>query len=241
MTGDAARLRPARADAARGERLRAILREPGVPSRGLRDEGLIDEIPELAALARTPQDPVWHPEGDVLVHSLWAADLAARHADESASAPSATAGRESPDASPAADGHVGPAGTRELLVLATLWHDIGKPETTQRRNGRITSYGHAERGAEIALSLGRRLELPDPLVRAASAIIATHMAHVSVKGQPSMKAVRRLRERLRAAGTSLEDWAIVVRCDGDARGSAARPDASVPWLRAAQRLPLADR
>ncbi|WP_214466486.1 HD domain-containing protein [Microbacterium flavescens] len=204
-----------RTDRERGERLRDVLRGPGVPSQRLRDEQLIDEIPEHAALARTPQDPSWHPEGDVLVHSLWAADLAAQHADRA-------------DAS---------ADARELLVLAALWHDIGKPATTRPRNGRITSYGHAERGAEIAVALGRRLGLPDPLVRAASAIIATHMAHVSVPGVPSDKAVRRLRDRLRSAGTSLEDWAVVVRCDGDARGSAARPDASIPWLRVAGRLP----
>jgi tRNA nucleotidyltransferase (CCA-adding enzyme) len=48
--------------------------------------------------------------------------------------------------------------------------------------------------------------------------------------------VRRLRDRLDAAGTSLEDWAVVVRCDGEARGPAARRDASVPWLRVARRL-----
>lgn len=204
-----------RSDRERGRRLRAALRGPGVPSQRLRDLLLIDEVPEHAALAHTPQDPSWHPEGDVLVHSLWAADLAALHADQV-------------DAS---------ADARELLVLAALWHDIGKPETTVRRAGRITSSGHAERGAEIALTLGRRLGLPQPLVRAASAIIATHMAHVSVRGQPSARAVRRLNDRLRAAGTSLEDWAVVVRCDGDARGAAARPDASVPWLQAAQRLP----
>ncbi|WP_127476006.1 HDIG domain-containing metalloprotein [Microbacterium sulfonylureivorans] len=200
-----------RTDRERGERLRASLRGPGVPSRRLRDELLVDEIPEHAALASTPQDPSWHPEGDVLVHSLWAADLAALHADGA-------------DAS---------ADARELLVLAALWHDIGKPDTTARRDGRITSYGHAERGAEIAVALGRRLGLPQPLVRAASAIIATHMAHVSVRGRPSAKAVR----RLRAAGTSLDDWAVVVRCDGDARGAAARPDASVPWLLVAHSLP----
>jgi tRNA nucleotidyltransferase (CCA-adding enzyme) len=208
----------ARTDRERGERLRAILRGPGVPSQQLRDAGLIEEVPELAALARTPQDPMWHPEGDVLVHSLWAADLAAEHADATIPASSS-------------------AGTRELLVLAALWHDIGKPDTTQRRNGRITSYGHAERGAEIAVALGHRLGLPDPLVRAASAIVATHMAHVSVGGRPSAKAVKRLRDRLRTAGTSLDEWAIVVRCDGDARGPAARPDASIPWLRVAATLP----
>lgn len=204
-----------RTDAERGRLLRTVLREHVRPSDGLRTEGLIEEIPELAALARTPQDPSWHPEGDVLVHSLWAADLAALHAVLT-------------DAEP---------DDRERLVLAALWHDIGKPDTTRRRDGRITSYGHAERGAEIVLALGRRLGLPRGLTRAVSEITATHMAHVSVKGAPSAKAVRKLQDRLRGAGTSLEDWAVVVRCDGDARGAAARPDASIPWLRVAAARP----
>ncbi|MEU1972796.1 HD domain-containing protein [Microbacterium sp. NPDC019599] len=195
----------------------AVPIDPALARRAVRAaarRALIEEIPELAALATTPQDPGWHPEGDVLVHSLWAADLAAEHAH----------------ATGASDDE------RELLVLAALWHDIGKPATTRRRNGRITSYGHAEHGADVARSLGARLGLPHPLVRAVSEIIATHMAHVSVNGMPSVKAVRRLRDRLRDAGTSLEEWAVVVRCDGDARGSAARPDASIPWLKVARGL-----
>ena len=209
-TGDA------RTDSDRGQRLRAVLREHARPSEGLRAEGLIDEIPEHAVLARTPQDPGWHPEGDVLVHSLWAADLAAEHADRTGAA----------------------TDLRERLVLASLWHDIGKPDTTRPRNGRITSYGHAERGAEIARDLGRRLELPPDLVRAVAEIVATHMVHVSVSGPPTPKAVRRLADRLARAGTSLQEWAVVVRCDGEARGPAARPDASLPWLRVADsRLP----
>lgn len=203
----------ARSDAERGRLLRTILRGSAVPSDDLRAARLIDEIPEHAALARTAQDPTWHPEGDVLVHSLWAADLAAEHAVHS---------NASPD-------------LRERLVLAALWHDIGKPETTRRRNGRLTSYGHAERGAEIAIALGRRLELPSALARGVAEIVATHMVHVSVSGDPSPKAVRRLVNRLAGAGTSLEEWAVVVRCDGEARGAAARPDASLAWLRVSNR------
>lgn len=198
-----------REDRALGAALRDITRGEPVPSAALREQGLVDDVPELAALARTPQDPRWHPEGDVLVHSLWAADLAAAHAER----------------------HRLDADRRELLVTAALFHDIGKPGTTRRQGDRITSHGHAEQGAEIVRAVGRRLALPQPLVTAVAAIVETHMTHHSVKGEPSPKAVRRLRDRLEASGTSLEDWAIVVRCDGEARGPAARPDASVPWTR----------
>jgi putative nucleotidyltransferase with HDIG domain len=206
--------RDIRSDREVGAALLGIARQSPIPSREIREDGIVDAVPELAALAATPQDPRWHPEGDVLVHSLWAADLAAAHAHES--------GIESD--------------RRALLVLATLLHDLGKPDTTRRMDGRITSHGHAERGAELIRSTGGRLELPRPLLTAAAAIAETHMAHISVRGEPSAKAVRRLRDRLVAAGTSLEDWAVVVRCDGEARGPAARPDASVPWLRVARGL-----
>jgi putative nucleotidyltransferase with HDIG domain len=209
MTG-----RGIRSDREVGAALLGIARQSPVPSLPIRDDGIVDAVPELAALAATPQDPHWHPEGDVLVHSLWAADLAAAYADERDLHPE----------------------RRPLLVLAALFHDLGKPDTTRTKDGRIISYGHAEHGAELIRSMGRRLDLPRPLVNAAAAIAETHMAHVSVRGEPSAKAVRRLRARLESAGTSLDDWAVVVRCDGEARGTAARPDASVPWLRVARGL-----
>ncbi|GLU90952.1 HD domain-containing protein [Agromyces sp. NBRC 114283] len=201
-------------DAALGAALLRVAAEASVPSATLRDAGLIDAVPELAALAATPQDPQWHPEGDVLVHSLGAADLAARLADEQG---------------------VGPE-RRRLLVLGTLLHDVGKPATTREREGRITSLGHAEHGGELVRELGARLTWPESLTEPLAALVETHMAHVSVQGDPSRRAVRRLRTRLEAAGTTLADWAVVVRCDGEARGAAARPDASLPWLRVAAEL-----
>ncbi|MFK4730490.1 HD domain-containing protein [Agromyces mediolanus] len=201
-------------DAALGAALLRVAAEASVPSAALRDAGLIDAVPELAALAATPQDPQWHPEGDVLVHSLGAADLAARLADEQGAEPD----------------------RRRLLVLAALLHDVGKPATTRAHEGRITSLGHAEHGGALVRELGGRLGWPGSLVRPLAALVETHMAHVSVQGEPTRRAVRRLRTRLETADASLADWAVVVRCDGEARGAAARPDASLPWLRVAAEL-----
>ena len=95
------------------------------PSRGLgllRDCGWIRHFPELEALIGCEQDPEWHPEGDVWIHTLHCMDsfAAERSGDE-----------------------------REDLVvgLAVLCHDLGKPSTTAKaEGGRITAKRHEPAG-----------------------------------------------------------------------------------------------
>ncbi|HEX5068259.1 MAG TPA: polynucleotide adenylyltransferase, partial [Myxococcota bacterium] len=56
---------------------RRLLLEGVRPSRGLhflRDTGWLAHSPELEALVGCRQDPVWHPEGDVWIHTLHALD-----------------------------------------------------------------------------------------------------------------------------------------------------------------------
>jgi len=45
----------------------------------------------------------------------------------------------------------------ETLALGALLHDVGKPQTMQPGPTRITFYGHAEIGAEIAVDICQRL------------------------------------------------------------------------------------
>ena len=70
----------------------------------------------------TPQDPEWHPEGDVWIHTLMAVDQAAALIED-LDAPRANA-----------------------VMLGTLCHDLGKPATTRRLDGRLRSYAHEEAG-----------------------------------------------------------------------------------------------
>jgi len=103
------------------------------PSGGLalmKEWGMLPVIaPELAPLAGTPQDPEWHPEGDVWTHTLLAVDQATP----------LLAGLDRPRAL--------------AVMLGTLAHDLGKPATTQRIDGRIRSLGHEEAGVALAESL----------------------------------------------------------------------------------------
>jgi tRNA nucleotidyltransferase (CCA-adding enzyme) len=96
------------------------------PARGLAllaEWGMLPKVaPELAPLAATPQDPAWHPEGDVWTHTLLAVDQAA----------GLLADLDPPRAL--------------AVMLATLCHDLGKPATTRFERGRLRSPGHEEAG-----------------------------------------------------------------------------------------------
>lgn len=196
-----------------GAALRRIAWSAAEPSRALIGEALICRVPELAALAGVPQDSRWHPEGDVLTHSLLAVDAAAKLWS---TRPGSTA-------------------RRGIVVLAALFHDVGKPDTTRSSEAFVASPGHAELGERIMLRAGARLGWPIGDVRAVAALVRHHMAPVSVQGDPTPKAVRRLQKRLAAAGTSLEEWWIVVNADGSARGVASDPTRGESWLRVRSR------
>jgi tRNA nucleotidyltransferase (CCA-adding enzyme) len=108
-----------------GEIEKLLLAAPR-PSRGLRllsEWGMLPKIaPELVPLAATPQDPAWHPEGDVWTHTLLAVDQAVPLLE----------GLDTPRAL--------------TVMLATLCHDLGKPATTTFERGRLRSPGHEEAG-----------------------------------------------------------------------------------------------
>ena len=50
---------------------------PSIGLRVLEDTGQLRFFPELDALRGVPQDPKWHPEGDVWLHTLMVLDVAA--------------------------------------------------------------------------------------------------------------------------------------------------------------------
>jgi tRNA nucleotidyltransferase (CCA-adding enzyme) len=112
------------------EKLLMKARRPSIGFALLRDWGMLEAIaPELVPLAATPQEPEWHPEGDVWIHTLLALDQAAPLI-----------------------GDLDPA--RALtVVLGTLCHDLGKPATTKVEEGRIRSRGHEEAGVAPTLTL----------------------------------------------------------------------------------------
>lgn len=115
-----------------GELEKLLLRadRPSIGLKCLYDLGAVDQIfPELKALLGVPQEPEWHPEGSVDVHTLMVVDEARMLIDDL------------------------PYERQVTVMLGALCHDLGKPPTTEFVDGRTRSRGHDEAGVEPTLSL----------------------------------------------------------------------------------------
>jgi tRNA nucleotidyltransferase (CCA-adding enzyme) len=100
------------------------------------DLGVVEKLmPELHALVGCPQEPEWHPEGDVWVHTLQVIDQARGRIDDL------------------------PRSQQIVMMLGAVCHDFGKPATTAFLDGRIRSIDHEEQGVEPASRFLDRLNL----------------------------------------------------------------------------------
>jgi tRNA nucleotidyltransferase (CCA-adding enzyme) len=183
------------------------------PSAGLvflKDAGWLMHYPELAALPGVPQDPEWHPEGDVWVHTLHCLDALVRLPDWLE-----------------AD-----TDRRVALMFSVLLHDAGKPACTrwEMRDGRerILSPGHEIEGRAIAAAFLERIRAPRFTAERAPNLVAAHMFRVD---DLTDRAVRRLAHRLAPAG--IRDLLPVLTADAMGRPPRpAVPPSGVEALRA---------
>ena len=109
------------------------------PSIGLAlalDLGVVGALlPELVPLVGCQQEPEWHPEGDVWVHTLMVIDEATAQSRD----------LDKPQ--------------RTAVMLGAVCHDLGKPATTAFIDGRIRSLDHEQAGVEPTLRLLDRLNV----------------------------------------------------------------------------------
>jgi len=118
------------------EKLLLQASRPSIGIEWLRRLGATEKLfPEIQSLIGVPQDPEWHPEGDVFVHTKLAVDRA-RELIEDLSHP-----------------------RKVTVMLATLAHDFGKPATTEFLEGRWRSRGHEEAGVAPAESFLDRIKV----------------------------------------------------------------------------------
>ena len=121
-----------------GEFEKLLLRaeRPSIGFALARELGVIRKLlPEMEPLYDCPQDPEWHPEGNVWVHTLMVIDQArALNAD-----------LDRPRLA--------------TLMLGAICHDLGKPATTAFIDGRIKSPNHEAMGVEPSTRILDRLNV----------------------------------------------------------------------------------
>ena len=64
---------------------------------------------------------------------------------------------------------------KQLLKLAALLHDIGKPATLRRKKGRITFHGHERVGVTLSEDIAKRLKLSNDELYSLRKIIICHL------------------------------------------------------------------
>ncbi|MFO0764706.1 MAG: HD domain-containing protein [Patescibacteria group bacterium] len=180
--------------------------KPSIGFELLKNIGVIGKYyPELAKLKDTPQDPEWHPEGDVWIHTMMVVDQAANIAT-----------RENLNDE-----------QRLLCVLGALCHDLGKALTTapMEKDGviRMRSLGHEKAGIEPTRELLGRLTFGHDVNQ-----FCEHVAHYHL--QPT--ALYREFEKKNLTETGYEnavrkflkkilpyDWkTFLAACEADYRG-----------------------
>jgi tRNA nucleotidyltransferase (CCA-adding enzyme) len=166
------------------------------PSRGLivlKQAGWLKHFPEIAMLDGMPQEPEWHPEGDVLVHTNHCLDALV------------TLGSWR-DGSPQ---------TRRILSLSVLAHDFGKAITTKQaeRRGKLrwVSPEHEAAGGPLAESFLQRIGAPLDLIERVRPLVMNHLLHHQGAEEYRDTTVRRLARKIEPA--TLDELIAVMQSD----------------------------
>jgi tRNA nucleotidyltransferase (CCA-adding enzyme) len=112
------------------EKLLLQAKRPSIGFALARELGVIHQLlPEMEPLYDCPQDPEWHPEGNVWIHTLMVIDKA-RELNGDLDRPRLA-----------------------TIMLGAVCHDLGKPATTAVIDGRVKSPNHEAIGVEPATKI----------------------------------------------------------------------------------------
>jgi tRNA nucleotidyltransferase (CCA-adding enzyme) len=197
------------------EKLLLRARRPSIGFALALELGVIERLfPELDALVGCPQEPEWHPEGDVWVHTLLVIDEARKRIDDL------------------------PYPQQVALMLGAVCHDLGKPPTTAVIDGRIRSLEHEEQGVPPSQALLDRLNVHSlqgyDVRREVLGMVANHLKPgMFAKANPPVGdgAYRRLAQKV-----DLELLARVAKSDCEGRGGGFDCSAMDQFLERARRL-----
>ncbi len=136
----------------------------------------------LKKLKNVEQSKKYHPEGNVWNYTMMVVDEAAKVKDQSSHS--------------------------KAFMWAALLHDIGKPDTTKVRKGRITSYDHDELGAKISKEFLEEYTNDEDFIKKVCLMVKYHMHMLYVlKGLPFGNPRQMVKD------VDIHDIALLCRCD----------------------------
>jgi tRNA nucleotidyltransferase (CCA-adding enzyme) len=173
------------------------------------DLGVVAKLaPELHALAGCAQEPEWHPEGDVWVHTLQVIDQARQRIDDL------------------------PRPQQLAVMLGAVCHDFGKPATTAIVDRRIRSMDHEEQGVAPASAFLDRLNINAidgyDVRRQVLGIVAHHLkpgSWAKVRAEVGNGAFRRLAQKV-----DLDLLARVAKADCEGRQPGRFDCSAMDWF-----------
>ncbi len=158
--------------------------KPSVYLNCVSENSLFKEAPfsMLRKLKETKQSPVHHPEGSAWNHTLLVVNEAAARKNRSTD--------------------------QEVFMWAALLHDIGKPDTTRSRKGRITSYDHDAVGEPLAREFLTFFSCKEEFTEKVTNLVRYHMHILYVLKDLNFGNVEMMKKKV-----DLHELALLGLCD----------------------------
>lgn len=165
-----------------------------VPSVYLNQVSLAKEFMEspfqvLNRMKTTEQSKVHHPEGNVWIHTMMVVDEAAKRRQQS----------KNPT----------------VFMWSALLHDIGKPDVTYMRKGKITAYDHDIVGAENVVKLLSEIGCDSSFIESVRVLVRWHMQILFVTKNMTYANIVRMQNEV-----DIDEVALLGLCDRLGRGNA---------------------
>lgn len=169
-------------------------KKPSIFFESVRKIGILGKIfSPMDKLIGVEQNPKWHPEGDVWIHTMMVLDEAAKYREKS-NYPMA-------------------------LMLSAVCHDLGKITTTRHLNGKIVSYNH-ENELHLTKKFLKNITNNNDLTHSVLILVKSHMRpNVLAKNNSSDKAVRKLIVETSSKLVNIQDALLLAKSDRMGRGS----------------------
>lgn len=120
----------------------------------------------ISDLNKIPQNPKYHPEGNVFNHVMMVIDEGVQHREK--------------------------VTNKRAFMWGLLLHDIGKTPTTKMRKGRLTSYNHDKVGAVMAREFMEYFNEDEDFISLVVSLVRWHMQSLYVNKNLPLKEIEKM-------------------------------------------------